>query len=145
RTGYAGHHPVTRAPSNQATRNPKIVETARQEPKTAFRRNGAGVNNTGHMFTAYLFDTGNPAVGFDLGPQPALPTATENSPGSEKWSTGFANILFRAAPIDLDTGKVTQTDRATINAFPEPQHSIETKGPTNQNGALLHVPTFNSD
>ena len=47
-----------------------------------------------NVFAAYLFDTGNPAVSFGLGPQLTAPTATKDELGSEKWSAGFANVLF---------------------------------------------------
>jgi len=49
-----------------------------------------------NAFAAYLIDTGNPAVSFGIGPQLTVPTATENQLGSEKWSAGFANVLFNA-------------------------------------------------
>jgi len=49
-----------------------------------------------NLFAAYLFDTGNPAVSFGLGPQLTAPTATKDELGSEKWSAGFANVLFNA-------------------------------------------------
>ena len=49
-----------------------------------------------NVFAAYLFDTGNPAVSFGLGPQLTAPTATKDELGSEKWSAGFANVLFNA-------------------------------------------------
>ncbi len=47
-----------------------------------------------NLFAAYLIDTGNPGVSFDIGPQLTLPTATKDELGSEKWSAGFANVLF---------------------------------------------------
>jgi hypothetical protein len=47
-----------------------------------------------NVFAAYLFDTGNPAVSFGLGPQITAPTARNDRLGSEKWSAGFANVLF---------------------------------------------------
>lgn len=47
-----------------------------------------------NVFAAYLFDTGNPAVSFGLGPQITAPTAPDERLGSEKWSGGFANVLF---------------------------------------------------
>lgn len=56
-------------------------------------KNGIGDFNA---FAAYLFDTGNPAVSFGLGPQITAPTATEDRVGSEQWSAGFANVLFDA-------------------------------------------------
>jgi hypothetical protein len=49
-----------------------------------------------NVFAAYLFDTGNPAVSFGLGPQINAPTATKDTLGSEKWSAGLANVLFDA-------------------------------------------------
>jgi len=55
--------------------------------------NGIGDFNA---FAAYLFDTGNPAVSFGLGPQLTSPTATEDRVGSEQWSGGLANVLFDA-------------------------------------------------
>ena len=47
-----------------------------------------------NIFAAHLFDTGNPAVSFGIGPQVTFPTATESSLGSEKWSAGIANVMF---------------------------------------------------
>ena len=47
-----------------------------------------------NVFAAYLFDMPNPALSFGLGPQLTAPTATEDALGSEKWSAGFANVLF---------------------------------------------------
>jgi hypothetical protein len=47
-----------------------------------------------NVFAAYLFDTGTPAVSFGFGPQITAPTAPDERLGSEKWSAGFANVLF---------------------------------------------------
>ena len=49
-----------------------------------------------NVFAAYLIDTGNPAVSFGIGPQLTAPTATKDELGTEKWSAGFANVLFNA-------------------------------------------------
>jgi hypothetical protein len=49
-----------------------------------------------NVFAAYLIDTGNPAVSFGVGPQINVPTASKDSLGSDKWSAGFANVLFDA-------------------------------------------------
>jgi hypothetical protein len=63
-----------------------------------------------NVFAAYLFDTGTPAVSFGLGPQITAPTAPDERLGSEKWSAGFANVLFNgssnsmAARSDSSTG-----------------------------------------
>lgn len=47
-----------------------------------------------NVFASYLFDTGNPAVSFGIGPQLTAPTSTEDHLGSEKWSAGLVNVLF---------------------------------------------------
>lgn len=62
-------------------------------PPDGDRETGLGDLN---VFAAYLFDTGNPAISFGLGPQINAPTATEDYLGTEKWSAGLANVLFDA-------------------------------------------------
>lgn len=49
-----------------------------------------------NIFAAYLFDTGNPALSFGLGPLLNAPTASKESLGSDKWAAGIANVLFDA-------------------------------------------------
>ena len=49
-----------------------------------------------NVFAAYLFDMPNPALSIGIGPQLTIPTATEDALGSEKWSAGFAQVLFDA-------------------------------------------------
>ena len=46
-----------------------------------------------NVFAAYLFDTGNPAVSFGIGPNHRADRPNDRL-GSEKWSAGFANVLF---------------------------------------------------
>jgi len=69
-------------------------------PVNTFPTTPEGNTKTGlgdfNVFAAYLFDTGDPAVSFGLGPQLTAPTATKDELGSEKWSGGFANVLFNA-------------------------------------------------
>jgi hypothetical protein len=69
-------------------------------PVNSFPNSSTGGTDTGlgdmNVFAAYLFDTGNPAISFGLGPQINMPTASNDSLGSEKWSAGFANVLFDA-------------------------------------------------
>lgn len=76
-------------------------------PLNTFPQVGGG-NETGlgdiNLFAAYLFDTGNPAVSFGIGPQITMPTATKDEVGSEKWSLGFANVLFNATSSKLQWG-----------------------------------------
>jgi hypothetical protein len=57
-----------------------------------------------NAFAAYLIDTGNPAVSFGLGPQITAPTASKGKLGSEKWSAGFANVLFNATSAKFQYG-----------------------------------------
>lgn len=57
-----------------------------------------------NAFASYLFDTGNPAVSFGLGPLLTAPTASEDELGSEKWSAGFANVLFNATSKKFQYG-----------------------------------------
>jgi len=67
-------------------------------PVNSFPTPPDGSKETGlgdfNVFTAYLFDTGNPAVSVGLGPQITVPTATDEFLGSEKWSAGIAHVLF---------------------------------------------------
>lgn len=56
------------------------------------------------VFAAYLIDTGNPAVSFGIGPQLTAPTASRDGLGSEKWSAGFANVLFNASSVKFQYG-----------------------------------------
>ncbi|CAM3680069.1 hypothetical protein [Bordetella tumulicola] len=57
-----------------------------------------------NLFTAYLIDTGNPAISFGIGPQITAPTATKKSVGSEKWSAGLVNVLFDASSPKFQYG-----------------------------------------
>lgn len=54
-----------------------------------------------NLFTAYLIDTGNPAISFGLGPQL---TAPKDTLGSEKWSAGLVNVLFNATSPKFQYG-----------------------------------------
>jgi hypothetical protein len=69
-------------------------------PLTTLPVAGDGGDATGigdlNVFAAYLFDTGDPAVSFGFGPQITAPTAGDDRLGTEKWSAGFANVLFNA-------------------------------------------------
>ncbi|MEA1889194.1 MAG: hypothetical protein U9N50_05360 [Pseudomonadota bacterium] len=76
-----------------------------------------------NVFAAYLFDTGNPAVSFGLGPQLNIPTASKDELGSEKWSAGLANVLFDARSAKFQYGYLLtwmasfagEDDRADVN------------------------------
>jgi len=76
-----------------------------------------------NIFAAYLFDTGNPAVSFGFGPQLTMPTATKDELGSEKWSAGFANVLFNAESRKFQYGYLLtwqasfagDSDRSDVN------------------------------
>jgi len=62
-------------------------------PPDGDRETGIGDLN---VFAAYLFDMGDPAISFGLGPSINAPTASKDSLGSDKWAGGFANVLFDA-------------------------------------------------
>jgi hypothetical protein len=76
-----------------------------------------------NVFAAYLFDTGNPAMSFGFGPQLTMPTATKDELGSEKWSGGFANVLFNASSRKFQYGYLLtwqgsfagDSDRSDVN------------------------------
>ena len=46
------------------------------------------------VFFAYLFDTGNPARSFGVGPQLVFDTASEDATGSGKTQAGLAAVFF---------------------------------------------------
>jgi len=52
-----------------------------------------GLGDLNALF-AYLFDTGNPAVSFGVGPQFNVPTGDDDTLGSGKWSAGLLNAFF---------------------------------------------------
>lgn len=70
----------------------------RNDPQAEMRRAGgrptrAAIQSCGgaktglgdlNVFAARLFDTGDPAISFGVGPQITVPTATEDEVGSEK-------------------------------------------------------------
>lgn len=64
-------------------------------------RTGIGDFN---IFAALLVDLGDPALSFGIGPLATLPTATDDLLGSEKWSLGFANVLFNASSPRVQWG-----------------------------------------
>ncbi|WP_201455699.1 hypothetical protein [Tropicimonas marinistellae] len=76
-----------------------------------------------NIFAAYLFDTGNPAVSFGIGPQVTAPTAVEDTLGSGKWSLGLANVLFNGTSPTFQWGYLLtwqasvggDDDRADVN------------------------------
>lgn len=57
-----------------------------------------------NVFATYLFDTGSPDISFGFGPQLTMPTSTTQDTGAEKWSLGFANVLFNASSRELQWG-----------------------------------------
>jgi hypothetical protein len=90
-------------------------------PFNSFPTGPGGSTKTGlgdiNAFAAYLIDTGNPAVSFGIGPLIGAPTASSDSLGSEKWTAGFANVLFNATSAKFQYGYLLtyQTDFAGDN------------------------------
>lgn len=96
-------------------------------PVNTFPTGADGNRETGigdlNVFAAYLIDTGNPAVSFGVGPQLTAPTAGKDELGSEKWSAGFANVLFNASSPKFQYGYLLtwqasfagESDREDVN------------------------------
>lgn len=76
-----------------------------------------------NIFAAWLIPTKNPAISFGIGPQLTIPTATKDVLGSEKWSAGFANVLFNANSKTIQYGYLLtwqhsfagKSDRSVVN------------------------------
>lgn len=70
-----------------------------------------------------MFDTGNPAPSFGLGPRLTAPTAPDERLGSKKWSAGLANLLFDGRAKHFQYGYLLtwqasfagSDDRANVN------------------------------
>jgi hypothetical protein len=67
---------------------------------------GASESGLGDLdaFFAYLFDTGNPARSFGLGPQIVLPTASDDALGTGKYQIGAAAVYFDATSTRFQWG-----------------------------------------
>ena len=111
--------PISIGESNWLLRASLPVNTFPVAPNGS-KKTGIGDFN---VFAAYLFDTGNPAISFGIGPQITAPTATKNALGSEKWSAGLANVLFNATSKVFQYGYLLtwqhsfagDDDRSTVN------------------------------
>ncbi len=120
-------------------------------PPTGARETGVGDFN---IFASYLFDTGNPAISFGLGPQLTIPTATKDALGSEKWSVGLANVLFNAESKVIQYGYLLtwqhsfagNNDRETVNmaAF-QPFAMLQLGGGTYLRAAPIWVYNIEND
>ncbi|MGK7246237.1 hypothetical protein ACSPAH_13760 [Buttiauxella agrestis] len=98
------------------------VFTHKYLPFPSYRGHQTGLGDL-NLFTAYLIDTGNPAISFGIGPQLTAPTATENALGTQKWSGGLVNVLFNASSPVFQYGYLAswqhsfagEGDRADVN------------------------------
>ena len=107
-----------------------------------------------NIFGAYLLDTGNSAVSFGIGPQLTAPTASKDELGSEKWSAGFANVLFNASSARFQYGYLLtwqasfagNSDRDDVNtgAF-QPFAFYQLGGGTYLRAAPIWVYNFEND
>lgn len=112
--------PVSVADTNWIVRATLPINTFPTAPD-GDKETGTGDFN---IFGAYLFDTGNPAVSFGVGPLISAPTASKDELGSEKWSAGFANVLFNAGSPRFQYGYLLtwqhsfagDSDRDDVNA-----------------------------
>jgi hypothetical protein len=77
-------------------------------PVNSFPTSPNGENETGvgdlNLFAAYLFNTGDPAVSFGIGPLLTAPTASKDALGTEKWSAGFATVFIDARSSQFHYG-----------------------------------------
>ncbi|MBN7797968.1 hypothetical protein [Parahaliea mediterranea] len=115
------------------------------------RETGIGDLN---VFAAYLIDTGDPAISFGIGPQLTAPTASEDAVGSEKWSAGFANVMFNASSPKFQYGYLLtwqesfagEDDRADVNvgAF-QPFAFVQLGGGTYLRSTPVWVYNFEND
>jgi hypothetical protein len=73
------------------------------------------------VFFAYLFDTGNPARSFGVGPQFVLDTASEDATGSGKTQAGIAAVYFDASSKFFQWGGLVtyRTDIAGSSSRPD--------------------------
>lgn len=107
-----------------------------------------------NVSAAYLMETGNPAVSFGFGPQLTAPTASKDKLGCEKWSAGFANVLFNAESQVLQYGYLLtwqhsfagEDDRDDVNsgAF-QPFLFFQLGGGTYLRSAPIWVYNFEND
>ncbi len=89
------------------------------------RENGGWETGLGdfNIFAAWLIPSKDPAISFGIGPQITVPTATDETLGSGKWSAGFANVLFDARSKVVQYGYLLtwqhsfagKSDRAVVN------------------------------
>ena len=73
------------------------------------------------VFFAYLFDTGNPARSFGVGPQLVFDTATEDATGTGKTQAGLAAVYFDATSQFIQWGGLLtyRTDIAGSSSRPD--------------------------
>ncbi len=127
-------------------------------PVNSYPTAPAGKKETGigdfNVFASYLFDMGNPAISFGVGPQLTMPTATKDKLGSKKWSAGLANVLFNAESKVFQYGYLLtwqhsfagDSDRSTVNmaAF-QPFAMLQLGGGTYLRSAPIWVYNLEND
>ena len=100
------------------------------------------------VFFAYLFDTGNPARSFGIGPQFVFPTATEDATGTGKYQAGLAAVYFDASSAKFQWGGLLtyrtnvggENDRADTSVFAaQPFYFIQMGGGYYFRGAPVWV------
>lgn len=107
-----------------------------------------------NVFAAYLLETGNPSLSFGIGPQITAPTAGKDALGSEKWSAGFANVLFNSSSATFQYGYLLtwqhsfagDDDRDDVNAGAfQPFLFYQLGGGTYLRAAPIWVYNFEND
>ena len=107
-----------------------------------------------NIFAAKIIDVGKPGLSFGIGPQVTLPTATDDVLGSEKWSGGFANVLFDARSALFQYGYLLtwqhsfagddDRDDVNVGAF-QPFYFYQLGGGTYLRGAPISIYNFEND
>ena len=142
--------PVSVADTNWIVRASLPINTF-PTPPDGDKETGSGDFN---IFGAYLIDTGDPAVSFGIGPQLTAPTASKDELGSEKWSGGFANVLFNASSKKFQYGYLLtwqasfagKSDRDDVNTGAlQPFAFYQLGGGTYLRAAPIWVYNFEND
>jgi len=123
--------PVEETANSFVLRYAKPINGWLMRASLPFNRTPTGIDTTESglgdldVFFAYLFDTGNPAKSFGVGPQVVLPTATEDATGAGKYQIGLAAVYFDASSpkfqwgglLTYRTNVAGDSDRADTSVF----------------------------
>jgi hypothetical protein len=113
----------------------------------------SGMGDTDAFF-AYLFDTGNPARSFGIGPEVVVPTGTKDETGSDKWQLGAAAVYFDGTSTFFQWGGLLtyrtdvagDSNRPDVSLFAaQPFYFFQLGGGNYLRGAPIWVFDFEND